>query len=116
MALLTIEQFQKDLQGEIFRRHKLYTALEGNKAAQEMIMTECRGDIMRFVNNFVWMDKNDTLITDPAFAEIDIIPMIPFDYQVDFIEDMWECIKMGIAPIYMRDKPTKMFMEKSRQM
>ena len=88
--------------------------LEKDKIKQKATIELCKENIMTFVENFVWFDKNKALITDPELP--DIIPAILFDYQVDFVKDMWDCIVMGTLPVTERTDPTSMFMEKSRQM
>tara|TARA_R110000868_G_scaffold379183_1_gene644955 strand:- start:46 stop:324 length:279 start_codon:yes stop_codon:yes gene_type:complete len=88
--------------------------LEKDKIKQKATIELCKESIMTFVENFVWFDKNKALITDPELP--DIIPAILFDYQVDFVKDMWDCIVMGTLPVTERTDPTSMFMEKSRQM
>ena len=111
---MTINEFQQQLKDEILRRGNMLVQLEKDKAAQQAAMKMCKDDILTFINNFVWMDKNGSLVTDPELPEI--IPAILFEYQVDFITDMWDCIVMGTLPIEQRTEPTNMFLEKSRQM
>jgi len=45
-----------------------------------------------------------------------IIPLLLFQFQEEFVEDAWDAILMGQMPIEDRTDPTDVFSEKSRQM
>jgi hypothetical protein len=111
---MEISDFEQQLRDEIMRRQTFYAELEKSAILRHAAMLECKGDIFKFVNNFVWLDRNQSLITAKDFE--DTIPLILFQYQIDLIKEIWDCIEMGIAPVDMRTKATSIFIEKSRQM
>ena len=77
-------------------------------------MEMCKRDIIFWFNNFLYTDKNDSLFTDQTLPPV--IPMLPFEFQKEFILDLWDCIEMSQLPVSERTKPTNIFIEKSRQM
>jgi len=96
-------------------RLKLIDFTNKSKDLQVIEILHCQKDIMYFFDNYLYTDKNKTLFSDDG---VDIIPFIPFDFQRELIEEVWESITEGNKPVKDR-KPwvlTNIFIEKSRQM
>tara|TARA_R110000868_G_scaffold284016_2_gene544490 strand:- start:6408 stop:6578 length:171 start_codon:yes stop_codon:yes gene_type:complete len=49
----------------------------------------CKRDILYWCREYVHTDKNSTLFTSD---EASIIPMIPFPFQEELIEEVWKSI------------------------
>lgn len=94
-------------------RAKLLLNCKNNTKNQELVKEKCRRDILFFFENFLYTDKNS------AFFWADIpynVPFVLFDFQKEFVLDLWDSILEWQKPISERKNPTDTFIEKSRQM
>lgn len=73
---------------------------------------KCKNDILYFFEWYLWTENKLPWLDKTA----ENIPFLPFDYQKEFIVDMWKCIKEGQLHPSERSWPTNIFVEKSRQM
>jgi len=63
---------------------------------QQIEMEACRRDILYFFNNYLYTEKNSTYYSDETPS---IVPFIPFEFQIEYIEQVWESIWEGNKPI-----------------
>lgn len=73
----------------------------------------CRRDVCFFFDFMLFTDKNAGFFDEVASYEV---PFELFPFQREFIVDLWDAILEGQKPISKREKPTNVFVEKSRQM
>ncbi len=80
---------------------------------QALAKEKCRRDILFWFENFAFTDRNSGFFSDNIPYEV---PFILFDFQKDFVLDVWDAIQSGSKTIADRSGPTNIFIEKSRQM
>lgn len=80
---------------------------------KSLLIEKCRRDIVFFFNYFLYTDKNPWFYWPEYPYEV---PFILFDFQEEFIVDLWSAIQEWRKPISERKMPTNVFVEKSRQM
>lgn len=69
--------------------------------------------ILHFFTNYVYTDKNTQLFGNDS---PDVLPLIPFEFQIEAINEIRGSIMTGTMPIEERTQLTNVFIEKSRQM
>ena len=84
-----------------------------NPQLQWAIIAWCKTDIMYFFDNFLRTDKNTNLFTGD---EPNIIPFIPFEFQREYVLEVWASIMDWTKTASERTELTNVFVEKSRQM
>jgi hypothetical protein len=65
-----------------------------NKALNDTVLQNieielCTRDILYFFRNYLYTDKNDTFFSKNTPQEV---PFIPFNFQEEFILEVWESI------------------------
>ena len=100
------------LQQEIDKRILLLTKASDNPEFQAFELECCRTDIVYRYKNYVWTDTNTSLF----YWQPSSIPFIPFDFQIECIEEIRASITDGTKPPSERTELTNVFIEKSRQM
>lgn len=95
------------------QRIKLLEACAESKELQAIEVETCTLDIQYRFSNYVYTDKNSNLysLTDP-----DVLPFIPYEYQVEAANEIWSSIMNGTFALEERYDLTNIFIEKSRQM
>ena len=104
-----------DLQEIQRNRVDILLKAKDNKELQQIEIELCKRDILYFFDNYLYTEKNKTFFD---IDTSDIVPFIPFDFQKEYITEVWESIIEGNKPIEERKKDilTNVFVEKSRQM
>lgn len=103
----------KELEVNLKERLKLLDSCEKEQETRVAVMRMCKEDPVFFFKYFAYTDRNPSMIPQEFGNSV---PFVLFPYQVDFLEDAWDAIKMGQLPISERTSPTDVFSEKSRQM
>ena len=101
-----------NLKEETEKRIKLLKKAKTSTVLQWVEMELCKRDILYWCREYVHTDKNSTLFTSD---EASIIPMIPFPFQEELIEEVWKSIIEWTKPVSERVDFTNVFIEKSRQ-
>lgn len=104
-----------DIRQEIERRSNLLVKCSSSLELQQIQVEMCRRDIHYFFDNFLYTDKNKTIYWGDEFS---IMPFIPYSFQREYINEVWDSIVEGNKPTFERKKGvlTNVFVEKSRQM
>ena len=84
-----------------------------NTQLQSIEKELCKRDVLYFFNNYLYTDKNTNLYT---WDEPNIIPFIPYEFQIELITEVRNSIQDWTKPIKERSWLTNIFIEKSRQM
>lgn len=94
-------------------RYILLNKAKDNTELQQIEIQLCKRDILYWFRNYLYTDKNTNLFT---WDEPSIIPFIPFEFQEEFVIEIWNSIINWTLPISERTDLTNVFIEKSRQM
>lgn len=99
----------------IEQRTNLVVKAKDNPILQKIEVEMCFKDILYFFKNYLYTEKNSTFFGD---EHSELIPFVPFDFQEEYILEVWESIMEGNKPVAERnpDILTNVFIEKSRQM
>ena len=99
----------------IEQRTNLIVKAKDNPILQKIEVEMCFKDILYFFKNYLYTEKNSTFFGD---EHSELIPFVPFDFQEEYILEVWESIMEGNKPVAERnpDILTNVFIEKSRQM
>ena len=103
------------MEQELERRVQLLIDAKDHPKLQAVEKEACKLDILYFFNNYLYTERNSTFFSNDIPS---IIPFIPFEFQIEYITEVWESIVEGNKPVNDR-KPwvlTDVFIEKSRQM
>ena len=73
----------------IARRVELLMKAKNNIDLQDVEKEACRRSILYFFRNYLYTDKNTTLFTDDQPS---CIPFVPFEFQEELIEQVWNSI------------------------
>lgn len=104
-----------DIRQEVIRRTELLKKCSSSPELQSIQTELCKRDIHYFFDNYLYTDKNKTIYW---WDEMSMMPFIPYEFQREYINEVWESIVEGNKPVSER-KPwvlTNVFVEKSRQM
>lgn len=69
-----------DVRVELERRYYLYEAAEADEGLQAWLLERCSNDYFFWRANFLWTQD----VLDPYLKDMDIIPALQWEYQVDF--------------------------------
>jgi hypothetical protein len=94
-------------------RAKILVECDKDSEYRKQILLACKADPCFFFDYFLFTDKNTGFFDGKTASEV---PFVLFDFQRDFIKDLWACIQEGQKPISERIQATSAFIEKSRQM
>lgn len=94
---------QDNIKEILVERVKLLEKAKNNKQLQNIEIEMCKRDILYFFKEYLYTDKNSSLY-DETYP--DVLPFIPYPYQVECIKEVWDSIMKGES----------VFIEKSRQM
>lgn len=97
----------------IEERARLLQKCKTDPTAKAYVYEQCRRDILFFFDYFLFTDRNGGFYGSEYPSEV---PFILFDFQREFVLDLWDAIQEGAKPIEDRKTPTSVFIEKSRQM
>lgn len=100
------------IRDNLTQRAKLLISCEDAKQ-KAMTLELCKRDICFFFDNFLFTDRNAGFFDEIKSYEV---PFELFPFQREFVVDVWEAILEWQKPISKREKPTNVFIEKSRQM
>ncbi len=108
-----VQELLSNLEKNIYQRAKILNECEKDDELKKYVYAACKKDPIYFFKNFVWTDRNPTIIPEKFWH---VVPFVLFEYQEDFLRDAWDAIQMGRLPVEQRVEPTDVFSEKSRQM
>ena len=96
-------------------RAKIVTECRKHPELQTAYNELCRKDILYWFKNFLYTDKNKTIYGNDM---PDILPFVPYEFQEEYILEVWESIVEWNKPVQERKEwvLTNIFIEKSRQM
>ena len=96
---------------------RLKTIINANKDVrlQEIEKKLCKANILYFFDTYLYTDRNKTIYWDEY---PDILPFLLYEFQKEYVNEVWESIIEWNKPIHERnpDILTNIFVEKSRQM
>ncbi len=94
-------------------RIKLLSEAQDNKQLQAIEIETCKKDILYFFKNYLYTDKNSSIYT---WDEPNCLPFVPYEFQEEYITEVWDSIMQWTKPYSERTDLTNIFVEKSRQM
>lgn len=100
---------------DIQKRLLLLDKCKDNRDLQLIEIETCKRDPIYFFNTYLYTEKNKTFFNEWTPSEV---PFILFEYQEEYINEVWESIIEWNKPVEQRKSwvLTNIFIEKSRQM
>ena len=95
------------------KRTDILLKAENDILLQQVMIEKCKQDIFYFFEYFLYTERNANLIWEQWNANM---PFILFDFQIEFVQEVWNSIIEWLKPVKDRLDLTDVFIEKSRQM